>query len=43
MMNGKGSGSRKFRSPSRFYHGAFLKNGRNILMPKNRKENLPNI
>jgi len=29
MMNGKGSGSRKCLSPSRYYHGIFLKNGRN--------------
>jgi len=42
-MNGKGSGSRKYRSPSRYYHGTFLKNLRNILMYKNREENLPNI
>jgi hypothetical protein len=45
MMNGKGSGSRKFRSPSRYYHGTFLRNGGNILVytRKKRQENLPNV
>ena len=43
MLNGKGSGSRKYRSPSRYYHGTFQKNGRKVLMYKNRQQNLPNI
>ena len=43
MMNGKGSGSRKFWFSSRYYNDNFRKNGRNILMYKQRQENLPNI